>query len=374
MIKCEELYRVFKKNGFEFFTGVPDSTFKPWMSFLDDMHGKNLTNRIAAIERDAVAWAAGYNAATGKIGVVYMQNSGEGNIVNPKTSLADPYNFPILLMIGWRGEPGEKDEPQHFTMGEITLQLLDTLGIKYSIMPDNVNELGEIISNAKEYITQNNRIYALVIKKGTFEPYEKKKVKEQGCEMLREEAIKAIVDVMDGTEAIISTTGKTSRELFELREATNFGHQNDFLMVGSMGAAAPMGAEIALQKPEKKVFIFDGDSAVIMSMGSMSTIGYYSPKNFYHVVFENECHDSTGGQPNTSTATDFEKLALANSYKGAKTVETKEELQKAIKEIRELEGPQMLIVKVRKGARKDLGRPTTTPPEDKKAFMEFLKK
>lgn len=373
-MKCEELWQIFKKNDFTFFSGVPDSTFKHWMKFLDDEHGDGLINRIAAIERDAVGWAAGYHAATGKVGVVYMQNSGLGNTVNPITSLVDPdvYNIPILLLVGWRGEPGVKDEPQHVKMGKVTLPLLETLGIKYKLLPSDVSEAGEAVSEAKEYISRTGGVFALVIKKGTIDEYEKRNVPEENLEMKREDAIKIISDVLDSEDVVVSTTGKTSRELFEYREEKSFGHQNDFLMVGSMGLASSFAAEIALQKVGKNVFIFDGDGAAIMNMGSLSTIGCYSPKNLHHIVFDNSSYESTGGQPTTSTCIALDKIALANGYKGARIVSTSEELLKVVGELKELEGPQMLIVKVKKGSRKDLGRPTTTPIENKEAFMGFL--
>lgn len=374
MIKCEDLRQVMAENDLTWFSGVPDSTFKEWISYLNCRHGQGLTNRISAIERDAIGWAAGYHAATGKTGVVYMQNSGLGNVVNPLTSLADPevYNIPILLMVGWRGEPGRPDEPQHIKMGKITLPLLDVLGVKYGILPDNIEEAGKIIAEAKKYIDKTRGIYALIVRGGIFEEYGVKPEKEK-YELAREEAIQMIIDSMSGAEIIVSTTGKTSRELFDYREKKNTCHQNDFLMVGSMGLASSFGAEIALQKPEKKVFIFDGDGAIIMSAGVLSTIGYYAPRNLYHIVFDNESHDSTGGQPTTSQSIDFENLALANNYRGAKAVKTKEELEKALLQIKEKEGPQMLVIKVKKGSRKDLGRPTVTPGENKKAFMRYLK-
>jgi phosphonopyruvate decarboxylase len=374
MLTCDELYNIFSNNDFKYFTGVPDSTFKDWMKFLDDRDGQGLTNRIAAIERDAVAWASGYHIATGKIGVVYMQNSGLGNIVNPATSLTDPevYNIPMLLMIGWRGEPCIKDEPQHVKMGKITLELLDILGIDYNILSDNIDDVKKIVESAKECMQKTNKPHALVIKKGLFSKYNEKKCAKQYGEMTREEALKIIVDSLKGDEVIVSTTGKTSRELFEYREEKKQGHQNDFLMVGSMGGAAPFGAEIALQKPNKKVFVFDGDGAVIMGAGALSTIGHYAPQNFYHIIFDNECHDSTGGQPTTSCAVNFEKLALANSYRGARTVVAQKDLLKVVQEISNLKGPQMLVIPVKKGARRNLGRPITTPMQNKEAFVEFL--
>ena len=345
------------------------------MSYLDHQsEQEGLTNRITAIERDAIAWAAGYHLATRKIGVVYMQNSGLGNTINPITSLADPYQIPILLMIGWRGEPGKKDEPQHITMGPMTIPLLDTLEIKYSILPDDIGGAQKILAQASEYVKQTRKIYALIIRKGTFVQYQAENTDNETLEMSREDVIKTIVGQMNSDEIICSTTGKASRELFEYREEKGQGHQNDFLMVGSMGCAAAFGAEIALQKPDKQVFVFDGDGAAIMGMGSLSTIGYYQPKNFLHLVMDNESYESTGSQPTTSSSVDFERLALANNYRGVRRVETKTDLIEAFKEMREKDGPQMLIAKVSKLSRKELGRPTTTPIENKEAIMRYLSK
>lgn len=370
MIDSKELYNLFKQYNFNYFVGVPDSTFKDWMKFLNETN-ESLTHRRAAIERDAMAWASGYYIATGKTGIVYMQNSGLGNIVNPLTSLTDPevYNIPILFMIGWRGEPGAKDEPQHAKMGRITRELLDLLEIKNDFLPDNIEDAERVIKNASRYITQNNHPYALLIRQGMFAEYKSKQEKRELRGIKREEAICLIMDSLSGDEVIVSTTGKTSRELFEYRESKKQGHQKDFLMVGSMGCAAAFAAEIALQKPNKKVIVLDGDGAIIMSAGSLSTIGHYVPRNLCHIVFDNGSYESTGGQPTTSSTIDFVKLALANGYQKAKVITNKENL---IKEIKNQTGLQMLIVKVDQGSRKDLSRPTITPIRNKKDFMKFL--
>jgi len=374
MFSCEKLFEIFKKNNLLFFTGVPDSTFKDWMTFLADEHGKRLTNIIACNECEAIAVAAGYYLATGKIGVVYMQNAGEGKTVNPLTSLCDPevYSIPVLLMIGWRGEPGKKDEPQHKKMGRITLNLLETLEVPYKILPDKIEEAEKVILEMKVKAEKTKSPIAIIIKTGLLEEYEAKNKAKINFEMTREDAIKAIVGNLNGNEAIISTTGKTSRELFEYRVIRG-EKPMDFYTVGSMGCSASIANAIALQKTNRKVFVFDGDGAVIMQMGALATIGHYKAKNLYHIIFDNEAHDSTGGQPTVSSTVNFEKIALACGYKGAKTVKTKVELEKAIKEMRASEGPQMMVIKVNKGARKDLGRPTTTPIENKEGFMEFLK-
>ncbi|MCK5043469.1 phosphonopyruvate decarboxylase [Candidatus Pacearchaeota archaeon] len=376
MINCNDLYRIFKKNDLIFFAGVPDSTFKDWMKYLADSDGEKLTNRVAVIERDAVGLAAGYYLATQKIGVVYMQNSGLGNAINPITSLADSevYKIPMILMIGWRGEPEKKDEPQHKKIGRIMLPLLDILEIPYKVLPENIEEAEKIITEVKNIAERGSRPVALIIKKGILEEYNAQKEVKLNYEMKREDAIKIIIDNLSGSEVIVSTTGKNSRELFEYREEKNFGHQNDFLMIGSMGEASVIGAEIALQKPNKKIVIFDGDGAAMMTMGAMATIGNYHPKNLSHIIFDNGTYGSTGGQPTFSENVDFEKVALACDYDGARTVKTKKDLKQVIGDLKNQKGPQIVIVKINKGARKDLGRPTTTPIENKKAFMNFLRK
>lgn len=374
MISCENLFKIFKENELTFFTGVPDSTFKDWMKFLNDEHGNRLTNIIAVNECEAAALATGYHLATGKVGVVYMQNSGLGKVVNPHASLLsrDVYSIPAIYMIGWRGEPGMKDEPQHKMMGRIMNGLLDVLEIPYQILPDDAETAREVISNAKKTALERQAPCALIVKKGTLEEYVARRQNPMNHEMSREDAVKTIVDNMNGDEAIVSTTGKASRELFELR-AVRSGKPRDFYTVGSMGCASAIAFGVALNS-DKPVFIFDGDGAALMQMGSFATIGHYQPRNLYHIVFDNNCHDSTGGQPTVSNTVDFKQIALACGYKTARTVQTQQELIAAIKGIEDSEGPGLIVAKVRKGARKDLGRPTTTPIENKGEFMKFLEK
>lgn len=373
MFSCEQLYGIFKKNNISFFTGIPDSTFKGWMKFLADEHGEKLTNIVACNECEATAIATGYYLSTGKIGVVYMQNSGEGKTVDPLTSLCDPevYSIPLLLLIGWRGEPGKEDEPQHKKMGRVMIPLLDTLEIPYKILSDNVEEAEKVFEEMKKLAEEKNVPVAIIIKKGILEEYKAKREVKTNYEMKREDAIKAIIANLDGSEAIVSTTGKTSRELFEYRIVKG-ENPRDFYTIGSMGCSASIALGIALQKPDKKVFVFDGDGAVLMQMGALSTIGHYKPKNLYHLVFDNRSHDSTGGQPTNSSTVDFEKVALACGYTSAKTVERREDLITIIKDIKKHNGPSLVIINVNKGARKDLGRPTTTPIQNKEAFMRFL--
>ncbi len=371
MIRCEDLSNIFEKNELTFFSGVPDSTFKEWMKFLADGNGMNSISAIN--ECEAAAICAGYYLATGKIGVLYMQNSGLGKIVNPHTSLLskDVYSIPSLFMIGWRGEPGEKDEPEHTMMGRIMISFLDVLEIPYKILPANLEEAEKMIAEMKNLAEEKQSPVAIIIKKGTLEEYIPKKGFEVNHEMTREEAIKIIINNLNGDEAIISTTGKTSRELFEYRKEIGGSHNKDFLTVGSMGCSSGIGLAIAINT-ERPVYILDGDGAVLMEMGILANIGNIKPKNLYHIIFDNHSYDSTGGQPTISDSVDFEKIGVASGYRISKTLRTKEELEEEIKNLWKKEGPVLLIIKVKKGARKDLGRPTIKPEENKKLFMDFL--
>jgi phosphonopyruvate decarboxylase len=371
MISCEQLFKVFLENDLTFFTGVPDSTFKDWMSFLADEHSKRLTNIISCNECEATAIAAGYNLATNKIGVVYMQNSGEGKAVNPLTSLCDKevYSIPMIMMIGWRGKPGEKDEPQHKKMGRVTIPLLDVLEIPHITLSDNLEDISKQIKEIKTLAEKESKPVAVIIQSGLFEEYLSLKKDKSSLEMRREDAIKLIVDTLDGSEVIISTTGKTSRELFEYRVFKN-EEPSDFYTVGSMGCASSIANSIALQKPSKKVLVFDGDGATIMQLGALATTGHYKPKNLLHFIFDNQSHDSTGGQPTVSNTLDFCKVAIGCGYNFATAVSNKKELLEILKNKRE--GPGLIVVKVSSGSRKDLGRPTKTPLQNKEAFMKKL--
>ncbi len=371
MIRCEDLADIFKKNNLTFFSGVPDSTFKEWMKFLDD--GNGLTNILAVNECEAIAMVSGYYLATKNIGVVYMQNSGLGKTVNPLTSLCDKevYSIPLILMIGLRGEPGEKDEPQHKKMGRITLPLLDVLEIPYAILPNTLEEISKVITEMKRASVEKNSPVAIIIKKGLLEEYTSKKTTKTYYEMSREDAIKTITNNIQNNGVIISTTGKASRELFEYRIQRK-EKPKDFYTVGGMGCSASIANAIAMQKPNLPVWVFDGDGAVLMQMGTLATIGKYRTENLYHIVFDNNSYDSTGGQPTASSTVNFEKIALACGYKTARTIQKKSDLEEYLNIMKSQKGPQMLIIKIKRGARKDLGRPTTTPIENKIEFMDNL--
>jgi phosphonopyruvate decarboxylase len=373
MIDCHEFYKLLLDQDVNFFTGVPDSLLKNFNAYILD-HVPREQHVIAANEGGAIALAAGYHLSTKKIPLVYMQNAGQGNAVNPLVSLTDPevYSIPMLLLIGWRGEPGTKEEPQHLKQGKITLGLLDILEIPYSILPENIVNVKQTIKEAVTSAAKNSSPYALIVKKETFSRYSSRlpETKKQGLNL--EEAMKIVVDNLEKDGIVVSTTGKTSRELFEYREKLGQDHKNDFLTIGSMGYASQIALGIALQKPKKKVYCFDGDGALIMHMGSLAIIGQISQKNLKHIVFNNGAHDSVGGQPTAGLKIDIPKVAEACLYKTVLRAETKEELIKKLGILKSSEGPSLLEIRIIKGTRSDLGRPTKTPIESKKDFMNFL--
>ena len=374
MIAPSFFIETLKGHGIDFFAGVPDSLLKSICAYITD-HIDPKHNIIAANEGGALGLAAGYHLATGKIPVVYMQNSGEGNVVNPLASLTDKevYNIPVLLVIGWRGRPGVHDEPQHVKQGQVTLGLLDTLGIPYAVLSKDEAEAGKQIAAAVARMQETREVYALVIEKDTFEPYTLQNAQASTLPLRREEAIDMVAAALDEGDVIVSTTGMISRELFEYRTAQVQGHERDFLTVGSMGHASQIALGIALEKPGRRVWCFDGDGAVLMHMGSLAIIGQQAPANYVHVVFNNGAHDSVGGQPTVGQQIDLPAVAKAVGYKAVFSVDNAEALKDVLPQVKAQQGPVLLQVLVRKGNRKDLGRPTTTPIQNKEALMNYLK-
>lgn len=361
-------------NGINYFVGVPDSLLKNICAYISDNIDEK-HNIITANEGAAVGLAAGYHLATGKIGVVYMQNSGEGNIINPLASLIDRevYNIPVLLLIGWRGRPGVHDEPQHVKQGKITIDLLNLMGINYEVLCKDENQASKQIEKAVRELSQND-VYALVIEKDTFEDYKLQNIEINDLEMTREDAIRTVTATIDEKDIIVSTTGMISRELFETRIAFSQGHERDFLTVGSMGHANQIALGIAMEKEDRTIWCFDGDGAIIMHMGSMAIVASKTPKNYVHVVFNNGAHDSVGGQPTVGLKIKIPAIAEAVGYKAVFCVDNRLDLIKVLKSVKTMEGPILLEVKVKKGNRKDIGRPTTTPIQNKEMLMAFLSK
>ena len=374
MIRPEYFIEKLRENGIDCFAGVPDSLLKNMCAYITD-HFDAAHNIIAANEGAAVGLAAGHYLATGQPACVYMQNSGEGNIINPLASLTDQevYNIPVLLLIGWRGRPGVHDEPQHVKQGKVTTGLLNVMGINYEVLAKEEDKAEKQIAKAIKAL-QNKDMFALVIEKDTFDEYKLQNVEKNDLTMSREEAIQTVAAALGEKDCIVSTTGMISRELFEYRAAMNQGHERDFLTVGSMGHASQIALGIALAQPERRVWCFDGDGATIMHMGSMAIVGNKSPKHYVHVVFNNGAHDSVGGQPTVGLKIDLPAIAKAVGYKATYSVDNKADLDTILKNVKGFESPALLEVKVKKGNRKDLGRPTTTPIQNKEALMGFLSK
>lgn len=373
MLRPSYFIEKLRENGVDCFTGVPDSLLKNICAYITD-HCDAQHNIITANEGAAVGLAAGHYLATGQPACVYMQNSGEGNIINPLASLTDPevYNIPVLLLIGWRGRPGVHDEPQHVKQGKVTLGLLNTMGINFDVLSKEEDKAEKQIVKAVEALNRKE-VYALVIEKDTFDAYQLQNVEKNDLTLSREEAIQTVAAALDEKDAIVSTTGMISRELFEYRTQKGQGHERDFLTVGSMGHASQIALGIAMEKQDRRVWCFDGDGATIMHMGSMAIVASKQPKNYVHVVFNNGAHDSVGGQPTVGLNIDVPRIARAVGYQHTYSVSNKEDLQDVLKEVKTGEGLTLLEVKVKKGNRKDLGRPTTTPIENKEALMKFLK-
>lgn len=372
MIRPKYFIEKLKENGIDCFAGVPDSLLKNICAYITD-HCDAQHNIITANEGAAVGLAAGHYLATGKPACVYMQNSGEGNIINPLASLTDPevYNIPVLLLIGWRGRPGSHDEPQHLKQGKVTTGLLNTMGINFDVLSKDEDKAEKQIVYAVKAL-QNKEVYALVIEKDTFDDYKLQNVEKNDLTMSREEAIQTVAAALGEKDCVVSTTGMISRELFEYRTTMNQGHERDFLTVGSMGHASQIALGIAMDQPNRRIWCFDGDGAIIMHMGSMAIVASKKPKNYIHVVFNNGAHDSVGGQPTVGLNIDLPRIARAVGYKHTYSVSTKGDLTDVLKEIKIQDGLSLLEIKVKKGNRIDLGRPTTTPIQNKEALMKFL--
>lgn len=358
----------------DFFTGVPDSQLKALCAYLMSEYGIDPAHHvIAANEGNCVGLACGHYLATGNVPVVYMQNSGQGNAINPMASLAsrDVYGIPVVYVIGWRGEPGVHDEPQHAQQGRITLDLLDVLDI-----PSIVLERDESPDQfAAEYlrlrpVIENGGSVAIVVKKGAL-AYDGPTCYGNSYDMTRESVVAAVAEAAEN-DPVVSTTGKASRELFEVREARHEGHGCDFLTVGSMGHASSIALGIAAAKPSQRVWCLDGDGALLMHMGSLAVIGAAVPQRFVHVVVNNEAHETVGGMPTVAGTVDIPAVARACGYRDALTAETLEELASALQAAKTCEGPVLVEAKCALGSRADLGRPTTTPTQNKESFMRHL--
>ncbi len=374
-ISPEKFYNVLEKEGVIFYTGVPDSLLKYFCFYVNDNVPEE-RHLIAANEGNAIAIAAGYNLGTGKIPIVYMQNSGLGNAVNPLLSLCDPevYSIPMILLIGWRGCPGIPDEPQHIKQGKIQIGILETMGIPHCTISNNDDQFEEKLKNGVNTAHTKNMPYAILVKKGSFNEYSPRSINKNISSLFREKALEIILSRLPSNTIIISTTGKTSREVFEIRQRNNSDHDFDFLTVGSMGHCSSIALGIAISRPSLKIICIDGDGSLIMHMGGLSTIGKIKPKNFFHILMNNEVHESVGGQSTASKNINMQALAKANGYEKLFFAEDTNGLKNQFNNLILHNGPSFLEVKVEPGSRDDLGRPSLSPAENKELFVRSLRK
>lgn len=370
------VFNTLRERGVHFFTGVPDSLLKEFCAYIMD----NTSSRehiIAANEGNAVALAAGHFLATGQVGLVYMQNSGLGNAINPLLSLADRevYGIPMLLMIGWRGEPGVPDEPQHSKQGRVMVAMLDAMEIPHFTLSADTEDVVALIELALNNARSQSTPLALIVKKGAFSAYSLSARVESDFSMTREQAIRTIVDGLTDNHFVVSTTGKTSRELYEYRKSIGEANDRDFLTVGSMGHASSIAQALAQAAPHgRRVVCIDGDGSLLMHLGAVAVIAQGATNNFLHIVINNGAHDSVGGQPTVAQHINLPGIAKACGYKYAETVECRPALTDAIDRYSQLDGPCMLEVQVRSGCRNNLGRPQRSPRENRDAFMSQLKR
>lgn len=367
MIDTQAFYDYLKEKNFDFFAGVPDSLLKNLCACIKHNTDKR-NNIIAANEGNAIALAAGYHISSHKYGVVYMQNSGIGNTVNPLLSLADEevYSIPMLLIVGWRGEPGVKDEPQHVKQGKVTLDLFKAMDIETVILDKNFKKQ---ITYCANYIKKHQKPIALIVKKGMFSEYKVDKPKNP-YSLLREQALKVVLDNINKEDFIVSTTGKTSREIFEIREARKEKHNHDFLTVGSMGHTSSIALGMSLAT-DKNIYCIDGDGSFIMHMGAFAVAPTVAKSNFKYILINNGAHESVGGQPTVSFNINIKELLLSVGFKNVQEAKTEDEIKEAMSNMDT--SLSALIIYTKCGSREDLGRPTISPVENKKSMMKEFK-
>lgn len=361
----------------KFFTGVPDSLLKYLCICIDQNKDFKKNHIITSNEGSAIGLASGYYIGTNQIPLVYMQNSGIGNAINPLLSLTDAevYSIPMLILIGWRGEPGVKDEPQHIKQGKVQLDLLKSLKLPYKIISKNSDDYKTIINSALDYAKNNTSPYVILIKKNTFKKnkYNPDKSSKNILSLKREYVLKKILQSLPSDAIIVSTTGKTSREIFELRELNKQSHESDFLTIGSMGHCSSIALGIAKTNPHLKIYCIDGDGSMIMHMGSLSTIGKELPNNFYHILINNYAHESVGGQSTSSNIIDFRLLSKSLNYNDYTNANDLTSLKKLInKLLNKSKTPAFFEIEVQAGSRSDLGRPTITPKQNKINLMNKI--
>jgi phosphonopyruvate decarboxylase len=368
-------FNYLKNKGIQFYTGVPDSLLKELNNVIL-LNTESKDHIITANEGSAIGVATGYHFATKKIPMVYLQNSGTGNIINPLMSLAhkDVYSIPMLIVIGWRGEPGVKDEPQHIAQGSCMIDLINSLNVTYDILPNNENEANEVLDKALGLIKEESRPHILLVKKNTFEKCTEKVSIVNNYHIYRKEAIEKLIKFFN-KDIILSTTGKISRELLESADEIGMNHDNIFLNVGAMGHVSMISLGIALNT-NKKVLCVDGDGSVIMHMGNLTSIGTIKCNNLVHVVLNNGMHESVGIQPTTAFDVNLSKVAESCGYSYCKQVSNLEDLEKELNFISESNFEKAVFLEVlinnKVNYTHELSRPKKSPIERKDKFINFI--
>lgn len=383
MITADKFLIPARELGFNFFTGTPCSYLKPFINYVIDTDGFDFYDSVN--EGDAVAIASGA-AVAGKRAVVMFQNSGLGNAVNPLTSLTYTFNLPIMVITTLRGEPGgPADEPQHELMGQITTQMLETMKLKWAYFPQTESEVGPALKAADEYMKQTSQPFVFVMRKDDIAEYKLQKKSapskkefhithkdnfdlDYANREMRTPVLSAVQNILGEEVAVVATTGKTGRELYEVGDK-----KNQFYMVGSMGCALAFGFGIAICKPNLKVVVLDGDGALLMRTGSMATVGAYRPKNLIHILIDNEVHDSTGGQGTVTGGVSFGTIARGFGYPHIFTTDKIGTFEEILKHVSKIEdGPVFVHIKTKKGSPEKLGRPKVTPAQVSVRFSEFV--
>lgn len=365
-MKVEEFIKILEKTGFSPFTGIPCSVFKYLIDYIND--SPSVENYICSSEGEAMGLAGGF-ALSGRVPVVYMQNDGYGNAINPLTSLQLMYKLPALLLVSWRAEPGKKDAPQHLIMGRTILQLLDVFEIPYLVLEDDIDSLNTSIKRAKEHCADKLTPFAFIIKRGYFEKYEKIGSENTGKFDKRIEYIKILAEKIQHRDILLGATGFSGRELYQYVD-----HKGKFYMMGSMGCLVSIGLAIAKENPDRKVYVLDGDAALLMKMGTLSTVGFHQPKNLIHICFDNNQNESTGGQLTSSITTDFTEIAKACGYKAISNIVNIRSFQKILENIKQYKNPHFIHIKIKPGIVSGLERPSDSPEDMRSNIMEFLRK
>lgn len=374
MIDPKQLVDSLADFGVDFVCGVPDSLMEPLCTYLSTLPSDQ--HVLAANEGAAVGLAIGHYLGTDRPALVYLQNAGIGNAINPLVSLAHPgvYGIPMLLLVGWRGQPGNTDEPQHLTQGKQMEPLLEAMEFPWTTLPRDPDQAIACLDEALRVAKTQSSPYVVLVEKGTFAPYEDDREEGPADSGLstREAALVALLDTTGDEGIYVATTGMLGRELYEYRERTGASAERDFLTVGGMGHACSIALGLAQTRPDREVWCLDGDGSALMHLGSLAVIADQAPENLFHVVFNNGVHDSVGGQATVMGSVDLAAAATALGYRFATSVSDVTTLGGVVTEMRTRSGPGLIDLRVRPGNREGIGRPGRSPAEAKATFMASL--